>query len=59
MGRFDKKDPKLSEVKAVLQRLQGFSEPTRDPQKPAGPVPAAKRLHGGHHRPGAAIAGAA
>jgi hypothetical protein len=30
MGRFDKKEPKLNEVKAVLQRLQGFpdDEPT-------------------------------
>jgi hypothetical protein len=26
MGRFDKKEPKLNEVKAVLQRLQGFPE---------------------------------
>jgi hypothetical protein len=26
MGRSDKRDPKLSEVKAVLQRLQGFTE---------------------------------
>jgi hypothetical protein len=26
MGRSGKKDPKLSEVKAVLQRLQGFTE---------------------------------
>jgi hypothetical protein len=32
MARFDKKEPKLTEVKAVLQRLQGFPEddnPTR------------------------------
>src|SRR5262245_15271133 len=26
MGRFGKKEPKLNEVKAVLQRLQGFPE---------------------------------
>jgi hypothetical protein len=35
MGRFDKKEPKLSEVKAVLQRLQGFPEDER----PARPPP--------------------
>ena len=36
MGRFDKKEPKLNEVKAVLQRLQGFPED----EQPAGPLPA-------------------
>jgi hypothetical protein len=36
MGRFDKKEPKLNEVKAALQRLQGFPE---DPV-PAGAQPA-------------------
>jgi hypothetical protein len=46
MGRFDKKEPKLNEVKAVLQRLQGFPEDER----PAGAAPAsadARRPRGG------------
>lgn len=51
MGRFDKKEPKLNEVKAVLQRLQGFPED----ESPAGVVPAS----GGARRPrGGAIVAA-
>jgi hypothetical protein len=34
MGRFDKKEPKLNEVKAVLQRLQGFPEDDKPAQEP-------------------------
>jgi hypothetical protein len=40
MGRFDKKEPKLNEVKAVLQRLQGFPEdekPIPQPPRQRGP----------------------
>ena len=41
MGRFDKKEPKLNEVKAVLQRLQGFPED----ETPAPPPPDETRCH--------------
>ena len=34
MGRLDNKEPKLSEVKAVLQRLQGFPEDENPAQRP-------------------------
>ena len=45
MARSDDKDPKLSEVKAVLQRLQGFeAEPEEGSvQKPAGAAPRSGR----------------
>jgi hypothetical protein len=36
MGRFDKNEPKLNEVKAVLQRLQGFPEDEKPAQQPPG-----------------------
>jgi hypothetical protein len=41
MARSDNKDPKLSEVKAVLQRLQGFEAEPDEPaaQKAAGAEP--------------------
>jgi hypothetical protein len=42
MGRFDKKEPKLNEVKAVLQRLQGFPEDPAPPpaaEKASAPAP--------------------
>jgi hypothetical protein len=46
MGRFDKKEPKLNEVKAVLQRLQGFpdDEPTVIVKRPSA---APRRSPGG------------
>jgi hypothetical protein len=34
MGRFNKKEPKLNEVKAVLQRLQGFPEDEKPVEQP-------------------------
>jgi hypothetical protein len=34
MGRFDKTEPKLNEVKAVLQRLQGFPEDEKPVRQP-------------------------
>jgi hypothetical protein len=50
MGRFDKKEPKLNEVKAVLQRLQGFPED----EKPR----TAPRSAGARRSPGGAIVAA-
>jgi hypothetical protein len=45
MARSDNKDPKLSEVKAVLQRLQGFDTEPDEPatRMPAGTEPRAGR----------------
>ncbi|MFZ1106303.1 MAG: hypothetical protein WAN86_26150 [Hyphomicrobiaceae bacterium] len=44
MGRLDRKEPKLNEVKAVLQRLQGFPEDENPAQQP--PVHARPRRSG-------------
>jgi hypothetical protein len=47
MARSDNNDPKLSEVKAVLQRLQGFET---EPDEPAAETPA-----GAGHRAGRGV----
>jgi hypothetical protein len=47
MGRFDKKEPKLNEVKAVLQRLQGFPEDETPVGSVLPPGADASRSHGG------------
>jgi hypothetical protein len=52
MARSDNKDPKLSEVKAVLQRLQGFET---EPDAPAAHNPAGAEPRSGR---GGVIAGA-
>jgi hypothetical protein len=42
MAHFSKKDPKLNEVKAVLQRLQGFPEDDLEPTRRIVPAKAAQ-----------------